>query len=373
MPPRLLKPNPQEEHIYSPSHMPDSPKNYSMFSAPGPEPVWMAPPSTSGWAPCLTHSPPSSPEAVQAPPKKARMRADSGLSALSSPSRLGNISATIPFIGDLVESLCLVFESGTIDLQVDPRSVDSSVVWKMLIYINQWTKNLNNVKFLNTHPVKKVSILGSYGLVSEAFSNIGIYSKALPLAPLSPKDVDSPSSPSFSSHCPCGSTSYFGCWRYCRWQCMEEEGGGTSWNIMQYDMCSCQSPLSPPPFVQHDTCPSGGKNHVDNSPASFSCGPVVQRPGSCHHSFNMSNGPSCRSIVVVVESKAASVALLPLAPQISHLIDFLPSSIMVESFHLSYGGLCLSTTSVPTPSDLSRVETFIRTLVSEGSILVLIL
>jgi len=46
----------------------------------------------------------------------------------------------------------------------------------------------------------------------------------------------------------------------------------------------------------------------------------------------MSNGLSCRSIVVVVEFKAAPVALLPLALQISHLIDSLRISIMVESF-----------------------------------------
>jgi len=70
--------------------------------------------------------------------------------------------------------------------------------------------------------------------------------------------------------------------------------------------------------------------------------------------------------VVVVELKAALVALFPLAPQISCLVDSLPSSIMVESFHLLYGGLCLSTTSIPTPSDLSRVKTFMCTLVPKG-------
>ena len=69
----------------------------------------------------------------------------------------------------------------------------------------------------------------------------------------------------------------------------------------------------------------------------------------------------------MVESKAALVALLPFTPQISHLINSLPSSIMVKSFHLSYRGLCLSTTSIPTFSDLSRVETFMHTLVPKGS------
>jgi len=118
---------------------------------------------------------------------------DSGLFAPSSSSRLGNTSATTPFVSNLIESLCPLFESGTINLQVDPRSINSSVVQKMLIYINQWTKNLNNVKVLNTYPVEKDSILSSYGVVSEVFSNIGIYSKAPPPASLSPKVADSPS------------------------------------------------------------------------------------------------------------------------------------------------------------------------------------
>jgi len=119
------------------------------------------------------------------------MQADSGLSAPSSPSKLGNRPATTPFISNLIELLCPLFESGTVDPQVDPRSIDSSVVWKMLIYINQWTKNLNNVKFLNTHPVEKNSVLGLFGIVSEAFNNIRIYLKAPLSAPPSPKVADS--------------------------------------------------------------------------------------------------------------------------------------------------------------------------------------
>ena len=72
-----------------------------------------------------------------------------------------------------------------------PRS-RFSAARKMLIYINQWTKYLNNVKFLNTHPVEKNSILSSYDVISEVFSNIGIYSKTPPPAP-SPKVADLPS------------------------------------------------------------------------------------------------------------------------------------------------------------------------------------
>jgi len=140
------------------------------------------------------------------------------------------------------------------------------------------------------------------------------------------------------------------------------------WNILEhYATWHVLTLILPsPPPVPHDTCPSGGKNHMHDSPVGFAHGPVVQRPGNCRHPFNISNSPSCQSIVVMVESKAALVALLPLAPQISRLINSLPSSIIVESFHLSYEGLCLSTTSIPTPSDLFRVETFMRTLIPKG-------
>jgi len=122
-----------------------------------------------------------------------------------------------------------------------------------------------------------------------------------------------------------------------------------------------------PPSVPHNTYPSESKNHMHNLPVGFAYGPVVQRPGSHRCPFNMSNGPFHQSIVVVVEPKTAPVALLPLAPQISHLIDSLSSLIMVESFCLLYEDLCLSTTSVYTPSDLSRVETFVCILIPEGS------
>jgi len=83
----------------------------------------------------------------------------------------------------------------------------------MLIYINQWTKNLNNVKFLNSHPVEKDSILGLYGVISEAFSNIRIYSKAPPLpVPHLRMQTHPPYSkpvlpPSSSFHCPCSDTT----------------------------------------------------------------------------------------------------------------------------------------------------------------------
>jgi len=151
-------------------------------------PTW----STSGWAPRPTHSPLSSSEAIQAPPKKARMQSDSGSSASLSLSGLGNTSATTPFISKLIESLRPLYKSGTVNLQIDPRSINSSVVWSMLIYVNQWAKNLENVKFLNSHPVKKDSILGSFGVMSEAFNNIRLYSKAPPPVSPSSKAVDPP-------------------------------------------------------------------------------------------------------------------------------------------------------------------------------------
>ena len=62
----------------------------------------------------------------------------------------------------------------------------------------------------------------------------------------------------------------------------------------------------------------------------------------------------------------ASVELLPLGPQISAFVDASQSALLVKSFHLAYGGLCFTTTSVPSSSDLSRLETFISSIVPEG-------
>ena len=274
----------------------------------------------------------------------------------------------------MVESLCPLFDSSTVDLMVDSRVVNTKAIQNMVIQLYKWSKDLENAKFLNANPVKKASVLEWCYILSKAFTNIRLYPKAPSPAPLSPKDVDSPSPlqthplpPSSSFHCLCGSTGYFSCWCYCRWQRTEEkEGSGTFWNIIQHDTCSCWSSLLPPP-VLHDTHPLGGKNHMHYMPAGSAYGPVIQRPGKRRCSFNTSNGPSHEFIVVVVESKIAPVAFLLFTPQVFCLIDSFSSLIMVESFHLSYGGLCLTTTSVPTPSDLSRVETFVCTLVSEGS------
>ena len=377
-----LTPNPQLSSDWG---------NTSMIPDPEKE-DWVPARSTSGWAPRPTHSPLSSPEAIQAPPKKARMQSDSGSSAPLSPSGLGNTSATTPFIGKLIESLRPLYESGIVDPQVDPRSVNSSAVQSMLIYVNQWAKNLENIKFLSFHPVEKDSILSSFGIMSEAFNNVGLYSKAPPSASPSPKAADSPlpsqpcpppplSSPPlvlppplFSPPlvlpppCPHSTAPVAALVTLAagvtaggsaRKKKKAVERSGTSRNTRAH-----ADPPSPPPLVLHDTRPSGvpipNLSHVTH-------GPIVQKPGNRCRPFNTSNGPFRQSIVVIVKSKAAPVALLPLAPQISCLIDSFLSSIMVESFCLSYGGLCLSTTSVPTPSDLSRVEIFVHTFVPEGS------
>ena len=61
------------------------------------------------------------------------------------------------------------------------------------------------------------------------------------------------------------------------------------------------------------------------------------------------------------------VELLPLGPQISAFVNAAQSALLVESFHLAYGGLCLTTTNVSSPSDLFRLETFIHSIVPEGS------
>ena len=83
--------------------------------------------------------------------------------------------------------------------------------------------------------------------------------------------------------------------------------------------------------------------------------------------YNTSNGSSQCSVVMVIESKSVPVDLLQLTLQISQHIDFSQSSIMVKFHCLSYGGLCLTTMSVPTSSDLARLETFVCGIVLEGS------
>ena len=245
-----LTPNPQLSSDWG---------NTSMILDPEKE-DWVSAWSTSGWAPHSTHSLLSSPEAIWAPPKKTRMRLDSGLSTPSSPSGLGNTSATTLFIGKLIESLCPLYKSGIVDTQVDPRSVDSSAVRSMLIYVNQWAKNLENVKFLNSHPVEKDSILGSFGVMSEAFNNIGLYSKAPPLASLSPKAADFPPPIPTSSSPPCPHptapvpvlvTSAAGV-----------TVGGSAWKKKKVvecsgtscDTCARADPSSPPPHWYHTTC-----------------------------------------------------------------------------------------------------------------------
>ena len=369
MSPRPLKLNPQEGCSPGSSHMPDPSKDYSMFSAPSPEPAWMAPPSTSGWTPHSTHSPPSSLKAVQAPLQR-RPGCKQTQVCLLSPLLL-DLATLLP--PPLLLAIWLNHSAPSLNL---------------VLSISRWTPGVSTLQRSRKCSSILISGLRAWIMLNPSiptqlrrtqFSahlalsrSIQQHRNILEGTSPSPKVMDSPSPsqpilPSLSSsHCLCSSTGYFGCWCYCGWQCMEEEeGSGTFWNITWHDTCLCWSFLlsSPSLSIPHDTCPSGGKNHMHDLPVSFAHGPAIQRPGNCCRPFNTSNGPSCWSIVVVVESKAALVALLPLALQISHLIDSLPSSIMVESFCLLYGGLCLSTTNVPTPSDLSRVETFMCTLV----------
>ena len=259
-----------------------------MFSASSSEPAWTAPPSTSGWALhpyCLR---------LFGPPR--RRSGCEWTQVRLPPCLLLDLATLLP---PLIESLCLLFESGTVNPQVDPRSVDSLAVQKMLIYINQWTKNLNNVKYLNTHPVEKDLILGLYGVASKAFSNIRIYSKAPPPVPPSPKVADSLSSPQthpspLRPHptapvavlvtLAAGTTAGGSAQKKKK----AVERSGTSCDMT----CACADPPSPPSPVPHDTHLLEGKNHVRDSPAGFACGPIIRRPGNCCCPFNTSNSPS---------------------------------------------------------------------------------
>ena len=164
----FLTPNPQLSADWSGSILPDPEKE-----------EWVAPPLTSGWAPCLSHSP----EAPRAPSKKARMHSDSGSSVPSTSS---------PFVDTTVKSLRPLFDSSTVDPKVDLRKVDTEVIQMTLMNVFKWTKDLENAKFLNANPIEKSSVLKWYYTVSEAFTSIGLYPKAPSPAPPSPKDADSP-------------------------------------------------------------------------------------------------------------------------------------------------------------------------------------
>ena len=118
-----------------------------------------------------------------------------------------------------------------------------------------------------------------------------------------------------------------------------------------------------PPSRQESTISMGSSGRTTPRPTTPLVAPAAPPPP---RPYNTSNGPSRRSVVVTVEASTL-VDLLPLGPQLSWFIDNFQSSLLVESFRLAYGGLCLTTTSVPSPSDLSRLETFTRTLVPEGS------
>ena len=50
-----------------------------------------------------------------------------------------------------------------------------------------------------------------------------------------------------------------------------------------------------------------------------------------------------------------------------HLVS-IKSRIRVESFRPAYGGLLITTTFVPSPSDIQVVEDFVRTQVPKGSV-----
>ena len=111
-------------------------------------------------------------------------------------------------------------------------------------------------------------------------------------------------------------------------------------------------------------------SHVSSTTSSPQCSPpsgqCLTRDARHTRPYNTSNSPSRRSIVVIVEA-STSVDLLPLEPQLSGFINNSQSSLLVESFHLAYRGLCLTTTSIPSPSNLSRLETFPCTIIPEGS------
>lgn len=84
------------------------------------------------------------------------------------------------------------------------------------------------------------------------------------------------------------------------------------------------------------------------------------------YAYHGKKSRSMRSLVVIVNASTL-VELLLLRPQISSFINASQSALLVKSFHLAYGGLCFTTTSIPSSSDLSRLKTFIHSIAPEES------
>ena len=84
------------------------------------------------------------------------------------------------------------------------------------------------------------------------------------------------------------------------------------------------------------------------------------------YAYHDKKSRSMRSLVVIVDASTL-VELLLLRPQISSFINASQSALLVKSFHLAYDGLCFTTTSIPSSSDLSRLKTFIHSIAPEES------
>lgn len=147
--------------------------------------------------------------------------------------------------------------------------------------------------------------------------------------------------------------------------------------MWQVEHPSLADPVPPPPAC------AAASGAIHSSAESATAPPLTNTLehgfGHLHHQstaktpighscpFNTSHGPSHHAIVVCVKHESAPADLVASAPRISSFIDSMQSPLLVESFRPAYSGMLFAVTKVPFPVDLSRIETFIRTLVPAGS------
>ena len=81
--------------------------------------------------------------------------------------------------------------------------------------------------------------------------------------------------------------------------------------------------------------------------------------------YSTTTGPTHRSIILHVHNE--SVSLLPLGMQLSCALAVAGHRIRIESHSLAYGSLWLTTTLVPSPTNIQAVESLAHTLVPKGT------
>jgi len=142
-----------------------------------------SPSSTGGMTPHLFHLPPSLPEESRAFKKKARRGIDSGSSSPSPSSDLGQVSATSPLVGVIVDELHPYFDPDRADCAADPRHVNIEAITLILHHLRAWLQDLSNIKYLHNDPEKDTRFAMLYHSLFDSFAAIGYHTLVPSSAP----------------------------------------------------------------------------------------------------------------------------------------------------------------------------------------------